>query len=149
MIFFNFLNIFAIFFFWNFLARVGQEWNSRLKYFSLFLGLSHPGLDRNNNGMMLFNFLDFFAISFGIFLHFFFWNFLAQVGQERNLGLKLFSLFLGLCQHGLDKNNAGMIFFNFLIFLEVSFPGRVGTEFGTKIFFSLFVGLSHPRFGQK
>ena len=54
--------------FWNFLDRVGKERNSGLNFFSLFLDLSHPGLDRNNSGMMFINFLNFFAILFGIFL---------------------------------------------------------------------------------
>ena len=62
--------IFLIFlqFFWNFLDRVGYEQNSGLKFFSLFLGLSHPVLAKNINGKRFFNFLNFFAIFFGIFL---------------------------------------------------------------------------------
>ena len=71
-----------LFFFLNILVRVGKERNSGLKFFSLFLGLSHPDLDRNNEGMMFFNILNFFAI--------FSSNFLAQVVQERNLGLNFF-----------------------------------------------------------
>ena len=61
LMFFNFLNFFAIFF-CNFLAKVGQYWNSGLNFFSLFLGLSHPGLDKNNAGIMFFSFLNFFTI---------------------------------------------------------------------------------------
>jgi len=63
--FFNFLNVFAIFF-GNILAHVGLERNSGLKFFSLFLSQSHPGLDRNKAGMMFF-ILFFFCYFFGIF----------------------------------------------------------------------------------
>ena len=66
--FFNFLNFFAIFF-WNFLARVKCEWNSGLKFFSLFLRRFHPVMAKNNAGKGFCNFLNFFAIFSGIFLH--------------------------------------------------------------------------------
>ena len=56
------------YFYWNFIARVGLKWKSRLKFFSHFLGLSTPGLDRNNAGMMFFE-----------FFYYFLWNFLARV----------------------------------------------------------------------
>jgi len=56
------------YFFRNFLARVEYGRNSGLKYFPRFLGQSHPVLGINNAGMRLFNFANFFAISFGIFL---------------------------------------------------------------------------------
>ena len=65
-----------------------------------------------------------------------------MVVKERNSGWKLFSSFLGLSQPGLDRDNAGMMFFNF--FLEFFGTGRVGTEFETKIFFFLFLRLSQP-----
>ena len=55
---------FFLFFFWNFLARVGYEQNSGLNFFFLFLGLSHPVLAENNAGK---RFLNFFVIFFGIF----------------------------------------------------------------------------------
>ena len=79
--FFNFLNLFAIFF-WNFLARVECERNSGLKFFSLFLGLSYPVLAKNNAGKGFFNFLNFLA--------FFFRNFLARVEYVRNSGIIFF-----------------------------------------------------------
>ena len=62
--------IFWIFmlFFPNFLARVQYQRNSGLKYFSPFPGLSHPVLARNIAWKRSFNFLNFFAIFFGIFL---------------------------------------------------------------------------------
>ena len=54
------------YFFRYFLAPVNYERNSGLKFFSLFLGLSHPIQDKNNAVKRFFN---FFAIFFGIFLH--------------------------------------------------------------------------------
>ena len=78
---------FFCYFFRNFLARVESERNSGLKFYSLFLGLSHPGLDRNNGGMMFFNCLNFFTIFFGIFL----------LGSGRTeFRTKIFFIFLGL-----------------------------------------------------
>ena len=70
---------------------------------------------------------------------------------ERDSELKFFSLFLGLPQPVSDRNNAGINFFNFLnfftiFFLEFSNLGWAGTEFGTKIFFSLSRPIS-SRFG--
>ena len=84
---------------------VGTEF--RTKFFFLFLGLSHPVLDRNNAGMMYFNFLNFFAI--------FFLEFSSQGRVCTEFGTKtsFFSLFLGLFHPGLDRNNAGMMFFYF------------------------------------
>ena len=113
-----------------------------LKFFSLFLGQFHSGLDRNNARLMFFNFFNFFPI---LFL-----NFLAQAEKERNSGLKFFSLFLDLSNPVLDRNNAGMMFFSIFLkfFTEFSCPGWVGTEFGTKIFFSLSRPIS-SQFGLK
>ena len=59
--------IFFFYFFWNFLARFEYERNSGENFFSLFLGLSHPILAKNNAGNRFFNFFNFFAIFFGIF----------------------------------------------------------------------------------
>ena len=60
--------------------------------------------------------------------------------------MKFFSLFLGLCHPSLYRNCVRMMFSNFLNILAVFFgngrPARVGTEFGTKIFFSLSRPLS-------
>ena len=130
MRFFSLMNFFVIFF-RNFLAGVEYERNSGLKFFSLFLGLSHPILARNNASKFL---------SFWYFLVFF-GNFLAWVEYERNSGLDFVSIFLGLSYPVLARNNAGKRFFNFLnflgIFSELSWPGRVWTEFGSTIFFSL------------
>ena len=133
MMFSNFLNFFA-FSFWEFSfpGQVGTEFGTN---FFFFLGLSQPGLDRNNVGMKFINFLNFFR------------DFHARVEKERNLGqIFIFHfLFVGLSQLDLDRNIARMIFFNFFsYFLEFSSLGCVGTEFGT-IFFFLFLGLSQPR----
>ena len=77
---------------------------------------------------------------FWIFL-LYFSEFSCWVEYKRNSGLKFFSRFLGLPHPVMAKNNVGKRFFNFLnffaIFLGIFLPGRVQTEFGTKIFFSL------------
>ena len=54
-------------FFSEFLAQFDFEWNSGIKFFSRFLGLSHPVLTKNNVGKRFFNFFNFFAIFFAIF----------------------------------------------------------------------------------
>ena len=77
---------------------------------------------------------------------FFFRNFLGRVEYERNSGVIFFffSLFR-LSYPVLAKNNAGKTFFDFFLFFsEFSCPGQVWTEFGTKFFFFVFLGLSHP-----
>ena len=53
----------------NFLDGVEYEWNSGLKFFSPFLGRSHPVLLGNNAGKRFFNLLNFLAIFFGISFH--------------------------------------------------------------------------------
>ena len=117
--------IFLLFFLeFSCLSWVKMEFG--INFFSLFFGLSHPGLDRNNAEMMFFKFSKFFC--------YFFWNFLDRVEKKRNSVLNFFSLFLGLYHTGLGRSKEGMMFFNFLNFfassLEFSCPGRVGTEFG-------------------
>ena len=90
-----------------------------LKFYPLFLGLSHPVMTTNNIGKRFFYFLNFFAI--------FFRNFHARVDYEKNLGVKFFSLFLGLSNLVLAKNKARKRFLNFWIFLlfffRIFFPG--------------------------
>ena len=63
--------IFRIFFyiFQNFIARVEYERNSGIKFFTLFLSLSHPILAKYNAGKSFFNFLNVLAIFFGISFH--------------------------------------------------------------------------------
>ena len=117
---------FFLLFFWNFLAQVGYEQNSGVKFFSLFLGLSHPVLAKYNAGKRFFNFLIFFLFfskfscpgrvwtEFGTKFSFFSFSayfilFWLQIMQER--GFLIFSIFL-------------------LFFSEFSCLGRVWTEFG-------------------
>src|SRR6266702_3871563 len=94
----------------NFLSLVKYERNSGLKFFSRFIGLSHPVLAKNNAGKRVLNF-------FSIFFH----NFLALVEYERNSGLKFSSIFLGLSHPISAKNNTGKRFFNFLNFFAIFF----------------------------
>ena len=88
----------------------------------------------------LFSFFEFFC--------FLFWNFLARVECERNLGLKFFSRFLGPSPPVLAKNNAGKRFLNFFFFFFQNFHARVNFEpnSGLIFFFSLFRPIS-SRFG--
>ena len=141
--FFNFLN-FLGFFFWNFQARVGQERNSGLNFFSLFLDLSQPSLDRNNAGMIFYNFLNFFAIFFGI-------SSLRRVRTEFGTKIFIFSSSSYLISFWL-KIMPERGFLNFLNFFAIFFgiycPVRVGTKFGTKIVFFLSLPIS-SRFGYK
>ena len=129
--------IFTIFllFFSEISCQVEYERNSGVKFFPLFLGLSHPVLAKNNVGKRFFNFFNFFAI--------FFRNFLARVDYERNSGVKFSSLFLGLSHPVLAKNHIRERFFNFFqffcnFFSEFSCLGQLWTKFWSKIFFSFF-----------
>ena len=128
-------------FFRNFIARVQCKRNSGLKFFSPFLGLSHPVLARNIAWNRFFNFLNFFA--------FFFRKFLAGGEYERNWGLKFFSPLPGLSHPVLARNIAWNRFFFFfflwifsLFFSEFPCRGRVWTELGPKIFFTLSCPIS-------
>ena len=102
------------YFFRNFIARVEYERNSGLKFFSPFLGLSHPVWASNISWNRFFNLLNFFAIFFRIFL--------PQVELERNSGLIFFFfLFLGLSHPVSARNNAEKRFFDFLNFFAIFF----------------------------
>ena len=130
--FYNFLIFY--YFFRNFLARAEYERNSGLKFCFYFFGLSYPILAKNIAGRG-------FIVFFLIFL-LFFSEFYSCVEYERNSALKFCFHFLGLSDPVLAKNNAAKRFYNFLNFLiffsEFSCPGRVWTEFWSKILFSLF-----------
>ena len=76
---------------------------------SLFPGLYHPVLARNNAGKRFFNFLLFFSF------------FLNRIKYERNSGIKFFFLFLGLSHPVLAKSNAGKRFFIILNFFAIFF----------------------------
>ena len=134
---------FFCFFFWNFLARVGYEQNSGLKFFSLFLGISHPVLAKNNAGKRFFTFLNFFAIFFSIFFP----------RPSKNVNQYKFFFFLSFSAYLLPfwlkvipERDFLIFWFFFLFFLEFSCSGWVRTEFKTKIFFSLSQPTS-SRFG--
>ena len=121
------MKFFAIFF-QNFLAGVEYEWNSGLKFFSFSLGHSQTILDRNNAGIYFFN---FFAIFFGIFLPGSSMNGI----RDKNFFLP-FSAYLIPNLQKIMPDRGFLIFRIFLIFLsELSCPGRVWTQFGTKFFF--------------
>ena len=126
-------------FFCNIHARVGYERNLGQKFIFLFLGLSQPDLDRNIAVIMFLKFLNCFAN--------FFWNILDRVGKERNSGLKFFSLSFSFYLTPVwIKIMLEWYFLIFWFFLQYSCQGWVGTEFGTKIYFSLSRPIS-ARFG--
>ena len=84
-------------------------------FFSFFLDLSRPVLAWNEAWRVFFNFLNFFALFFGIFY--------SRSGRMDRNNI-FFSLFL---EPVLAWNHAWMVFFNFFaIFLEFSIQGRVG-----------------------
>ena len=138
--------IFELFcyFFRNLFAWVEYDRNSRLNFFSLFLGLSQPVLAKNNAGQRFFIFLNFFSIFFGIFLP----------GSSMNgireyiyiyIYIFFFFHFFGLSHPSLAMNNAGKWIFNFLIFFIsfLEFLAWFDYERNSGIkFFSRFLGLS-------
>ena len=103
-------------------------WN--YDFFFLFLSLSNIVLARNIARKRFFNFLNFFAIFFGIFLP----------GSSLN-GIRDKIFFIAFSAYLIPFWLKIMPERGFLIFLiffsEFSCPGQVWTEFGTKIFFSL------------
>ena len=108
LVFWNFL-----LFFQNFLARVEYERNLGVNFFFLFLGLSHPVFAKNNAGKRFFNFLNFFAIFFGILLH--------GSSVSRIWDYNFFFPFLGQSNLILPRNNARKRFLNFLNFFAIFF----------------------------
>ena len=137
--FYNFLSFFAIFF-RNFLARVEYERNSEVKFCFHFFGQSRPVLAKNNAGKRFSNFLNFFTIFFGIFLP----------GSSMNGILEwnfVFTFLAFVIPFGLKimPGRGCIIFCIFLLFFsEFSGPGRLWTEFETKILFSVFRSFSSP-----
>ena len=128
-----------LFFFWNFLARDEYERNSGLNFFSLFLHLSHPILNKNNAGKSFFNFLNFLAIFFGI----------SFPGSSLN-GIQVLNFFLSfsayLIPFWLKKmQERGFLIFWFLFYFFQNFHARVEYEWNSGLnFFFLFLHLSHP-----
>ena len=119
-----------LFCFGIFSSRDENERNLELWFFFLFLSLSKIVLAKNNARKRFFNFLNFFAIFFEIFLP----------GSSVN-GIRDKNFFLAFSAYLIPFWLKIMPERGFLIFLiffsEFSCPGRVWTEFGTKIFFSL------------
>ena len=110
MVFFNFLNFFAIFLEFSITRQVRTGRNETIIF---IFSLSHPlstnfGLKWCRN-YIFFLFLEFYCYFFGIF-H----NASARNETKRKF---LFSLFLGLFQTILALNDAIMVFLIFLIFL--------------------------------
>ena len=107
-------------------------------FFSLFLGLSQPNLDRNNAGMKF--------LIFWIFLRFF-WEFSCPGRVGTDFGQNFFFLFfLTYLNPGwieIMPKRSILFFWKFLLFfLEFSCLGRVGTKFGTNFFFFFFFSFS-------
>ena len=134
--------IFLIFllFFWNILARVLYERNSGVKFCFHFFDLSHPVWAKNNTGKWFYNFLNFFAIFFGIFLP----------GSSMNGILELnfvftFSVYLIPVSEKIMPGRGFIIFWIFLLFFFRNFLSRVEYERNSGLkFFSTFLGPSHP-----
>ena len=72
---------FFCYFFRTFLARVEFERNTGLKFFSLFLGLSHPVFAKNNTKKRFLNFFIFLL---------FFWEFSCMGRIWTEFGTKIF-----------------------------------------------------------
>ena len=77
IVFFNFLNIFAIFFEFCITDGIGAERNGTIIFFSLVLDLHHPIFSSKEATMEFFNFLNFFAIYFEFCIT-------DEIGTERN-----------------------------------------------------------------
>ena len=126
-------------FFWNFLARVGYEQNSGLKFFFLCLGLSHPVLAKNNAGKRFFSFLNFFAI----FLEFFFPR-PSMNGNRDKIFFLSFSAYLLPFWLKITPERDFLIFCFFFYFFR-NFLARAEYERNSGLnFFSLFAGISPP-----
>ena len=138
MVFFNFLNVFAIFLEFSLSRHVEMKQNETTIFiFSLSLRFTpNFGLKWSQNG--IFNFLNVFAI----FLEF---SISSRVGTKRN-DTFIFSL-SRLYQPILAWNVAIMVFFNFLnffaIFLEFSILRLVGTERNDNYYFLSFSAFSN------
>ena len=132
------------YFFQNFLFRVEYERNSGLNFFSLFLGLSHPVMAKNNEGKWFFKFLNFFC--------YLFLNFLAEVEYKQNSGLKFFSPSLGLSHPVLAKKKKKKCwkevfwFFEFFCYFFRNFLAQIEYErnSGQNFFFLYFSAYLMP-----
>ena len=131
---------FFFIFFEIFLARFEYERKSGRKFFfPLFFSLSTPVLARNNSGKRFFNFLIFFSIFFEILF-----PRMSMNGIRDKIFFHSFSAYVILFWLKIMPERGFLIFL--LFFSEFSSPGRIWTEFGTKIFFSFSRPIS-SRFG--
>ena len=134
MVFFNFLNFFAIFLEFSITLWVGTKRNDN--FYFLSLSLFQPILARNDARMDFYHFFNFFASFFGIFCY-------ASSGNEMEQRF-LFSQFLGLFKPILAWNEATMVFFYFFsLFLEFSITCRVITELKDNFYFFSFSAFSN------
>ena len=125
----------------NFPLRAEYERNLGLKVFSLFLHLSHSVLAKNIAGNRFFNFLNFFATVFGIFLRILFpWSSMNRIWDWKLFNS--FSTYLNPVWLKIMPEISFLIFLNFLLLFsefssKFSSPGLIRTEFGSRSFFSL------------
>ena len=134
MLFSNFLNFFAVFLEFSITGRIGTHRNDFFLFlFSLFHHLFQPILAWKEAMVVIYNFLNFFAI---------FWEFsiVCWVGKHRN-DFFLFSLFLGLSQPILAWNEN---FEFFCYFFGIFNSGSGWNPLERFFLFSLFLGLSQP-----
>ena len=135
------MNFLAIFLEFSIPSRVGTRRNFFF-FFSLFHCSSQPNLVRKDAMIVFSDFLNFFAIFFGIFYY------RSSINTSEWF---FFPLFLYLSQPILAWKEAMMVFSNFLnffaIFLEFCIMGQVGThrnDFFYFLFFSAFQNLFWP-----
>ena len=137
MVFFSFSNFFIIFLEFPISRRVGRKLNDTFyilsfQAFSIRFWLEMKPL--------------WYFLIFWIFLQFC-WSFQLRVGQERNVMIIFFSLFLILFQPILAWNEAIMVLFSFsnflAIFLEFSITRRAGTKRNDNFYFLSFSSFSN------
>ena len=141
MVFFNFLNFFAIFLEFCITRHVGAE---RKFLFSLFLGLFQPILASKEAIIVFFWFFEFFCYSFGI-------SITGQEGTKRNDNFYFPSFSAFPAYFGLKRSHHGIFEF-FSIFLPFfgDFLLRVGHERNGMIIFIFSLSQSFPTyFGMK
>ena len=124
---------FFYYFFGNFIARVEYERNFGVKFYFLFFRLSGV-LAKNTVGKRFYNFLNFFAIFFEIFLHGPSKNGIV----EQNFDLTFSAYLIPYCLKIMPERGFTIFWIFMLFFSEFSCTGRVWTEFWSKILFSLF-----------
>ena len=132
----GFLIFWFLFLFLSEFSCPGRVWTEfGTKFFSLFLGLSHPILAKNNAGkwFFFFNFLIFFSIFFKIFFPGSSLNGIRDINFFLSFSTYLISFWLKIM-----TERGFLICWIFLLFFsKFSCPGRLWKEFGTKIIFFL------------